>query len=255
MTTPTSTYIAGWRRLGLPAWLYLLHAGLLTSSLAMSYLVFNLAVVALDAPPIALLGLELELLGILGSLSILTAMVAALPLLWFVTRVGFWWPLVANALLQAGSVGVITLSFTPAALICSAILTGIGGALFQLSSVPFISRISDDTTRDHLFSANFAANIALAGLGSLVAGSVAVGAARLLAVPPGSLPAYQVVFAVATVLLLLSVGPLFLLRRVAATPARVVAPPAATVAAAVRPGRYLVGGGVARTGCPWRRLV
>lgn len=215
MSQPPARYSwSRWQALDRAAWLYLLHAALLTASLALTYVVFNLAVEALDAPPLRLAGLELELLGVLGSLSVLTALLLALPMLWLVTRIGFWLPLVLNALLQLSSTLIIALVPQPVPLLGAAMLTGVGGVLFQISSVPFMTRLSNDTTRDYLFSANFATNIGFAGVGSFIAGQLAVRAAEWLGVAAGSLAAYRVVFLVAAVGLCCSLLPLVWLRRV-----------------------------------------
>jgi MFS family permease len=205
-----ASYLRRWLRLRRGAWLYLLHAALLTGSLAMTFLVFNLAIVALDLPPLVVFGLEIPFLGVLGSFSIAVAAVVALPMLWLVNRVGFWWALVANALLQSTSMTIAALAPSPVPLLLSAGLTGIGGTLFQISSVPFMTQLSNDATRDHLFSANFAVNIGIGGLGTFVAGHLAVWYAQVLSVSEGNPLAYRAVFASSAVGLLLSLVPLLI---------------------------------------------
>ncbi len=206
-------YLRRWRQLERRAWLYLCHAALLTGSLAMTFLVFNLAIVALGLPPLNIFGVSLPLLGVLGSLGVAAAALMALPLLWLINRIGFWWALVGNALLQATSMFTIALLPASGPLLLAAALTGIGGVLFQVSSVPFILRLSTPATRDHLFSANFAVNIGVAGLATQVAGILAVRYAALLDVPQGDPLAYRAVFATAGVGLLLSLVPLLFIGR------------------------------------------
>lgn len=208
-------YLRRWQQLGGPAWLFLLHAALLTFNLAMVFLLFNLAIEAFDLPPFAVLGYELPFLGVLGSSAIIIAGIVALPLLWLVSRIGFWWALVINALLQTISIAIFGLWPERWPLLMASALTGVGGALYQMSSVPFMIRVSDNHTRDHLFSANFAVNIGVGGFGSLIGGLLAVWLAQLLGVPEGSATAYQAVFLVASAGLLLSLVPLLLLYRVA----------------------------------------
>jgi MFS family permease len=225
-------YLWRWLRLPWRAWVYLLHAALLTGSLAMFALVFNLAIVALDIPPFVVFGERVEVLGVLGSLSVGVAALLALPLLWLVNRIGFWWALVLNALLQASSMSIIALAPGVELLLCASALTGIGGVLFQVSAVPFLIRLSDPTTRDHLFSANFAVNIGIAGLGTLIAGELALRFAAWLAVPEGDALAYRAVIAAAGAGLLISVLPLLLIRRRPAPPAAPEAPAAPAMPAA-----------------------
>lgn len=206
------SYLARWRRLNRAAWLYLGHAALLTGSLAMAFLVFNLAIVALDLPPVALFGLELPFLGILGSLSVAVAGLLALPLLWLINRCGFWWALLANTLIQSASMFLFALWPDVGPLLLATALTGIGGVLFQVSSVPFMIAVSDEATRDHLFSANFAVNIGVSAPGTLLAGWLAALASGIIGwlpgVEPGGALAYRIVFFVAGVGLLLALVPL-----------------------------------------------
>lgn len=212
-TAPPGGYLQRWRQLRPVAWLYLAHAALLTGSLAMATLVFNLAIVALDFPPFEVLGQELTLLGVLGSLSVAVAGLTSLPLLWLINRIGFWWALVGNALLQAASMFIFALLPLPLPLMLAAALTGMGGVLFQVSSVPFMIRLSNEATRDHLFSANFAVNFGVSGLGRLLAGSLAVWFAQRFALAAGDVLTYRAIFAVAGAGLLLSLVPLLLIYR------------------------------------------
>src|SRR4051812_7534464 len=88
-----TSYLDRWRGLGRTAWLYLLHVALLTSSLAIMGLLFNLAILALGYP--------LSFLGLLNTLALLVAAGLSLPLWWLATRVGLRTALLASALIQA----------------------------------------------------------------------------------------------------------------------------------------------------------
>jgi MFS family permease len=197
------SYFTRWRHLGRAARLYLLHAALLTSSLAIVGLFFNLAVLAL--------GFSLDFLGLLNTASFVAAAALSVPTLWLVTRMSLRLALLLSAALQA--VGVLLFVIWPAApaLLLASGLTGIAAVLFQVSAPPFMMRHSDETVRDHLFSANAAINIGLAGVGSLVAGQLPGLAARLLGVGAESALAYRSTFAVAGVGLVLALVPLLLL--------------------------------------------
>ncbi|CAA9374619.1 MAG: hypothetical protein AVDCRST_MAG93-8714, partial [uncultured Chloroflexia bacterium] len=89
------TYLGRWRALSHPARLYLLHAALLTSSLAIYGLFFNLLILALGYPR--------EFLGTLNTVSLRVAAVTSLPLWWLVTRVGLRPALIGSAVLNAAS--------------------------------------------------------------------------------------------------------------------------------------------------------
>jgi MFS family permease len=197
-------YFARWRRLGRTAWLYLLHAALLTSSLAITSLLFNLAILALGYPR--------SFLGLLNVLALAVAGGLSLPLWWLATRIGLRNALLAGAALQAASACVFAAwpSVTP--LLLASALTGVAAVLFQVSSPPFMMRHSDAASRDHLFSANAAVNVGLAGLGSLLGGRLPELLGRQLGAGAESALAYRASFAVAGVGLALSVVPLLLIK-------------------------------------------
>jgi MFS family permease len=197
------SYLQRWRQLRPPARLYLLHAALLTSSLAIVGLLFNLAVLAL--------GFSLDFLGLLNTVSFAAAAVLSIPLLWLVTRVSLRSALLASATLQIASVLLLALVPAAPALLLSGGLGGAAAVLFQVSAPPFMMRQSDAATRDHLFSANAAILIGFAGLGSLIAGRLPGLAARLLGVTAESGLAYRAAFGITGVGLVVSILPLLLL--------------------------------------------
>ena len=135
----------------------MLHAALLTSSLAIIGLLFNLAVLAL--------GFSLDFLGLLNTVSFAAAAVLSVPLLWLVTRMSLRLALLASAALQIASVLLLTLVPVAPALLISGGLAGAAAVLFQVSAPPFMMRQSNAATRDHLFSANAAILIGFAGFG------------------------------------------------------------------------------------------
>jgi MFS family permease len=197
-------YLARWRALPREAWLYLAHAALLTGSLAITSLLYNLTVLAL--------GYERSFLGLLNVLGVAVAAGMSLPIWWLAGRVGLRRALVASALLQAGGALTVALWPTVAPLLLAASATGVAAILFQVTAAPFMMRHSDDATRDHLFSANAAVNLGVAGLGSLLAGQLPGVGARLLGVSAESPAAYRLSFAAAGVGLALSLVPLLLIR-------------------------------------------
>jgi MFS family permease len=203
LPTAGESYLQRWRHLRRPARLYLLHAALLTSSLAIVGLLFNLAVLAL--------GFSIDFLGLLNTVSFAAAAVLSVPLLWLVTRVRLRLALLGSAALQIASVLLLTLVPVAPALLLSGGLAGAAAVLFQVSASPFMMQQSDPATRDQLFSANAAILIGFAGLGSLLAGRLPGLIAQLLGVAAESALAYRGAFAVAAVGLVLSILPLLLL--------------------------------------------
>jgi MFS family permease len=198
------SYFDRLRHLGRPARLYLLHAALLTISLAIFGLFFKLAILAL--------GYSLEFVGWLTPLSLGVAALFSLPLWWLAARIGPRRSLLANAALQVISVFLITLWPSTVPLLLGVALTGVAAVLFQVSAPPFMMRYSDAATRDYLFSADRAINIGIAGIGSLIAGVLPGLFGRLLGVGAESATAYRATFAVAGVGLVCSLVPLLFIR-------------------------------------------
>jgi MFS family permease len=208
--TYINSYLARWWQLSVAARLYLVHAALLTGSLALYGTFFNFAIPAL--------GFDLSFLGILQTTSIAVAAVFSLPLWWLVTRIGLRRALMISALLQAAGVLMAALWPQAALLLLGVALTGAAATMFQVSSPPFMMEYSDDATRDHLFSANTAVNIGFAGVVTFFAGDLKLWLAAWLHVGAESGLAYRATFAVAGLGLVLAVVPLLMITRRAPRP-------------------------------------
>ncbi|MBC8160983.1 MAG: MFS transporter [Roseiflexaceae bacterium] len=197
-------YGARWRQLNRAAWLYLIHAALITGSLAITSLLYNVAILSL--------GYDRRFLGLLSSAGVAAAVLFSLPLWWLAARIGFRRALLASALLQAAS--AFTFALWPAAplLLAAAALTGVAAVLFQVSAPPLMMEYTDDATRDHLFSANAAVNIGVAGLGSWLAGRLPALFGGWFGLGEESALAYRYAFAAAGAGLLLAIIPLLAMR-------------------------------------------
>ena len=97
------------RALSRTAWLYLLHVALLTGSLAIFGLFFNIAILAF--------GFSLDFLGVLNSASFAASAILSVPLLWLVGRIHLRGALLLSAALQFGGVLMFALWPTTAALL------------------------------------------------------------------------------------------------------------------------------------------
>ena len=209
------------RALQLPARLYLLHMVLLTFGLAVNVLLFNLAIPAL--------GYSLRLLGLLNSVPMLVAALTTLPLWWLVTRaIALRTALLGSAVLQAAAILTVVLAPSPVYLLLGLALSGPAGVLFQVSAAPFMMRHSSPAERDLLFSLSAGLNIAFAGLGSLIGGTLPGLLAWWLAVPPQSGMAYRATFLLAGLCVLASSIPLLFIRPVPPPPPSAAHPPAPT---------------------------
>lgn len=199
------SYFARWRLLEPAARLYLLHVALLTGSQAIFGLFFNFAILAL--------GFSIEFLGLLNTLSFATAAALSVPLLWLLGRLHLRRALLVSVTLQLVSVLLFSLSRTAWPLLIAGAIGGVAAVLFDISASPFMMRHSDGRTRDHLFSANAAIRIGVAGAGSLLAGQIPGRVASALGVGATSAPAYQATLGVAAGGLALAILPLLLISK------------------------------------------
>lgn len=209
---------------------YLLHLAILTLSLSVVVLYYNLAVAAL--------GYSRGFLGVLQTVTQGTAALLSLPLWLSVQRLGLRRALAASAVLYAAGLLLFAALPQAASLIVSAACMGMAAVLAQVTAAPLMMRLSNDTTRDYLFSASAAIAIGLNGIGNFSAGFLADAVAYLLDVPSDSGITYRAVFAIAGIGALVSLPPLLLIReaeRTSASPLSAsTAPPVETDALAER---------------------
>jgi MFS family permease len=212
-------------RLSRPALLFLLHSAMLTFGLAVGALLYNLALARLgyDRYPLHLpfVG-SVPLLGILNSLPVLSAGLSSLPIWALVTSRGPRLALLLGALLHSLALATVALRPEPLPLLVGAALSGPASVLLQLSAAPLMMRASTDQTRAGLFSLSAGLTIAVAGLGSLIGGSLPGWIAAGMGVAAQAPDAYRLAFALAALCSLLSLLPLIQLRLdppVASTPA------------------------------------
>ncbi len=197
-------YLERWRQLNRSARLYLVHAALLTASLALYGLFFNLAIEEL--------GYSREFLGTLNGLGIAVAAGLSVPLWWMVARIGLRPSLIISATLQAISAALVAAFPSEELLLLAAAFTGMAATIFQVSSPPFMMEQSTAATRDHVFSANAAINVGLAGVATFFAGELKLSLAGVLGVGAESVTAYRATFGLAAGGLALSILPLLLIR-------------------------------------------
>ncbi|MCS6840978.1 MAG: MFS transporter [Roseiflexus sp.] len=195
--------IERWRALETGARRYLLHLAILTLSLSFVALYYNLAVLAL--------GYSRGFLGILQTVTQAVAALLSLPLWLGVQRLGLRTAIAVSVALYAAGILLFAAFPQAALLVCSAALMGMASVLMQVTAAPLMMRLSDDATRDYLFSASAAVAIGLSGVGNLSAGFLADALGRALGVPADSGVTYRAVFAIAGVGVLASLPPLLLI--------------------------------------------
>ncbi len=191
--------------LGQAARLYLVHIALLTVSLAIVGLLFNLAILAF--------GFSIDFLGLLNTVSFGASVVFSLPLLWILGRLPLRFALIVSAGLQVLGITLLALWPQTTGLLLASGLLGIAAVLFDISAAPFMMRHSTDATRDRLFSANTAIRVGLGGVGSLLGGQLPALAAFWLASSSQDPVIYRVAFVVAALGVTVALIPLLLIGR------------------------------------------
>ncbi len=203
--------IERWRALETGARRYLLHLAILTLSLSFVALYYNLAVLAL--------GYSRGFLGMLQTVTQAVAALLSLPLWLSVQRLGLRLAIAVSVVLYAAGMLLFAAFPQAALLVCSAALMGIASVLMQVTAAPLMMRLSNDATRDYLFSASAAVAVGLSGIGNLGAGILADALGGALGIPADSGTTYRAVFAVAGIGALASLPPLLLIREPRRTPA------------------------------------
>lgn len=203
--------IERWRALETGARRYLLHLAILTLSLSVVGLYYNLAVLAL--------GYSRGFLGILQTVTQAVAALLSLPLWLGVQRLGLRSALVTAVALYAAGILLFAAYPQAALLVCSAALMGMASVLMQVTAAPLMMSLSNDATRDYLFSASAAVAVGLSGIGNLGAGFLADTLGRASGIPADSGETYRAVFAVAGIGVLASLPPLVLIREPKRPPA------------------------------------
>jgi predicted MFS family arabinose efflux permease len=198
----------------LNARLYFAHLILLTVGSAIIALLYNLAIIAFGFAStrvtLLLVG-ELPLLGALTSLPVLVAALSSLPLWALVTRYGERMGLVLATILQLLALMPLLFWPQPGPLLLGAALGGPSAVLFQVSVAPLLMGQSTAANRDRLFSFNAALAIVVFGVATLAGGFLPATFAQLFELPLRSAASYQLSFAFATLLIALALLPLLLM--------------------------------------------
>ena len=197
-------YLARVRGFSRNARLYLVSTSLSGFLFGVQYLFFNLYVLSL--------GYDQALVGLLASVPAIVTGAAALPIGLCLRRIGYRRGLLAGMALQAA--GLAGWVFLPAraSLVAASALWGLGGALAQISVLPFLVVSSTEKERTHLFGVQFALNTLFGVAGSLAGGVLPRLFSLALGVPAEGAAAYRVMLLLAMGLAVLALVPLAMIR-------------------------------------------
>lgn len=154
------------------------------------------------------LGYKQDFLGLMAAIPPLVTALLAVPAGVVGDALGHRRALIIGGVLSglgALGIGIFT---GPELLLFSIGILGLGGALLQVVSAPFMVEESQEHERTHLFSVQFALQTLASFLGSFVGGALPQLFARGLAVPESTAAVYQMALAVGVGLVFVSILPL-----------------------------------------------
>lgn len=180
--------------------LFLLSVLVLGFASSIVYLLLNIYLLSL--------GYKQDFIGLIAALPPLITALLAVPAGIVGNHIGHKQALIWGTLLIAcGTLGVVAFPF-PGALVTASGLAGLGGALLQVVTAPFMIAESQARERTHLFSVQFAISTIAGFFGSLVGGALPPLFARLWAYAPESTTVYQITLAGAATLAFVGTFPL-----------------------------------------------
>jgi len=154
------------------------------------------------------LGYKQDFLGLMAAIPPLVAALLSVPAGVVGDSLGHRRTLIVGGVLSGlGALGV-SIFTKPEPLILSTGILGLGWALLQVVSAPFMVEESHEHERTHLFSVQFALQTLASFLGSFVGGALPQLFARGLVVPEGTAVVYQMALAVSVGLIFVSILPL-----------------------------------------------
>ncbi|MCI2430722.1 MFS transporter [Candidatus Acetothermia bacterium] len=198
-------YLDRLRAFSAPAKRFLLANVLVGLGSSLFWLFFNIYVLQL--------GHKQDFIGLLAAIPPLAVALFSVPAGALGDRVGYRRALLWGGILVAlGMLGAVVFA-QPFILIISMVLTGMGSALWQVVSAPFMVEESREHERTHLFSVQFALMTASGFFGSLLGGALAPLFAQVTGGVSQNALVYQLTLTVAVALALLGLFPLLGLPR------------------------------------------
>ena len=140
-----------------------------------------------------------EYLGLINAMPSIAALLLGLPMGMLSDRIGRKPSMLIGFTLA--NVGIITMLLVhqPVVMLIMAFMWGASAQLYVLSQAPFMMKVSDDSSRDLLFSLSFGVFPLASTFGNLLAGMLPGFFSRILVLPIQSAPVYQIVLLVSVV--------------------------------------------------------
>jgi len=208
--TPLREYAEAIRTFSPTARRFLATTALLGVGTAFQWLFFNLYVLAL--------GYDQAFIGTLASIPPWVTVVSALPIGFFLPRLGYRNGLLGAALLYAGAFVGWALFPLPGVLVAGSVLIGLASTLLMITSSPLMVAASSEANRTQLFGAQFGLNTLVGVVANLAGGYLPLLFSGVLGIGAESPLAYRAVLLVAMAMMTVALIPIARMRALGAQP-------------------------------------
>ena len=144
-------------------------------------------------------GFSREYLGLINAMPSIAALVLGLPMGMLSDRIGRKRSMLIGFSLANFAIITMLVVRQPVLMLIMAFIWGATGQLYFLSQAPFMMKVSDDKTRDLLFSLSFGVFPLASTLGNILAGALPDFFSRILNLQPQSAEAYQAVLLISVI--------------------------------------------------------
>jgi len=176
-------------------------------------------------------GFDRPFLGLVNAAPAISALFLGVPMGLLAARIGFKRAMLIGFVGSSLALLVEAVVLQPVVMIAAGLVAGVLSQLYILSQAPFMMQVSDDRSRDALFSISFGMFPFASTAGSLMAGVLPGLFASWLSVSPESAEVYRAVLVFSVVLSQLAMLPLLLVRFPDSRPGKSLAPTARVVEA------------------------
>ena len=162
-------------------------------------------------------GYSREYLGLINSMPSLAALVLGLPMGMLSDRLGRKRSMIIGFSLANFAIITMLLVKQPVIMLIMAFIWGATGQLYFLSQAPFMMKVSDEKSRDLLFSLSFGVYPLASTLGNVLAGGLPDFFSRILNLQPQSAEVYQTVLLASVISSFLVLIPIILIKEPSTT--------------------------------------
>ena len=164
-------------------------------------------------------GFDRQFLGLVNTATALAGLLFGVPAGLLASRIGYRRAMIAGFALSSLALIIQALALHPAIIFIAGFLSGPFSQLYVLSQAPFMMKVSDDKTRDLLFSLGFGLFPLASAAGNLLAGQGPALLNQWLNLATDSADVYRLLLLISILLSLTAILPMLLIRLPQSSPA------------------------------------